>query len=467
MTVRKYQKYKESGSPWLPRVPEQWNVSPLLSVANERTESNIGMLENNLLSLSYGRIVRKDIDSNNGLLPESFETYQIVRPGDIVLRLTDLQNDKRSLRSAIVQEQGIITSAYLALQPRGIEPRFLAYLLRAYDLTKVFYSMGGGLRQSMKYADLKRMPVVLPSKIEQTAIAAFLDRETAKIDTLIAEQKKLIVLLDEKRLTTISHVVTRGLNPNTPMNNAGVTWLGEVPAHWKIMQLRHLADVLRGRFSHRPRNDPAFYDGDFPFVQTGDITSAGRYIQNFKQTLNERGAAVSKEFPAGTLVMAIAANIGDVAILDFPAYFPDSIVGMVPKSDIELQFLYYMLIAMKPPMLQTATVSTQMNLNVDQITSLYAVCPPIPEQKKIYEFLNAELAKIETLATTAEQGIALLQERRCALISAAVTGQIDVRDALEEATAEPLGTGDEGLCVHAPADLTQAQALLERNYAEN
>jgi type I restriction enzyme S subunit len=131
--------------------------------------------------------------------------------------------------------------------------------------------------------------------------------------------------------------------------------------------------------------------------------------------------------------MAIAANIGDVAILNFPAYFPDSIVGMVPKSAVELQYLYYLLIAMKAPMLQTATVSTQMNLNVDQITSLSAARPPIEEQNGVVMFLDAELAKVDALQAVAKRGIELLLERRSALIAAAVTGQIDVRGAMTQA----------------------------------
>ena len=429
MSLPRYPEYKDSGVAWLGEVPAHWAIKPFYSVASERNESNAGMLEDNLLSLSYGRIVRKNIESNDGLLPESFETYQIVKPGDIVFRLTDLQNDKRSLRTAFVEEQGIITSAYLAAAPSGVQSDYLSYLLRAYDVTKVFYSMGGGLRQSMKFSDIKRLPTLAPSTEEQTAITTFLDRETAKIDGLIAEQEKLIALLAEKRQATISHAVTKGLNPNAPMKASGVEWLGEVPAHWTVKQIRHFAEILRGKFTHRPRNDPAFYDGDYPFVQTGDITSAERYITTFKQTLNQRGADVSKEFPKGTLVMAIAANIGDVAILDFPAYFPDSIVGLVPQSDISLLFLFYLMMAMKGPMIQTATISTQMNLNVDQISSLIAGCPPTKEQDTIVSFLNVETARLDELTGEAIRGIALLKERRSTLISAAVTGEIDVRGA--------------------------------------
>lgn len=435
MSVPAYPEYKDSGVPWLGEVPRHWWRKPLFALAKELDERNQGMQEDNLLSLSYGKIKRKNIGDNDGLLPASFETYQIVERDDIVWRLTDLQNDQRSLRTGIVRERGIITSAYLATRPVAVLPEFLAYLLRAYDLTKVFYSMGGGLRQSMKFSDVKWLPIMLPSEAEQTAIATFLDRETAKIDALVAEQERLIALLKEKRQAVMSHAVTKGLNPHAPMKDSGIEWLGEIPAHWEVKAIRHFAEVLRGKFTHRPRNDPAYYDGDFPFIQTGDITGSGKFITTYRQTLNALGASVSKEFPAGTLVMAIAANIGDVAILEFPAYFPDSIVGLVPKNGVELTFLYCLMQAMKQPMLMTATVSTQMNLNVDQIVSMIAAQPPLDEQAAIVAHLEHQIVKTSQLVAEAQAAITLLQERRAALISAAVTGKIDVRG-LVDASSE-------------------------------
>ena len=207
-TGKPYPKYKPSGVEWLGDIPEHWEVDPLFSFGRERKEKNKGMVEENLLSLSYGRIIRKDITSTDGLLPESFETYQIVRKGDIVFRLTDLQNDKRSLRSALVEEDGIITSAYLAIQPRGPSSNFLNYLYRSYDTCKVFYSMGGGLRQSMKYDDMKRLPSLMPPCQEQTVIGNFLDSETAKLNSLISEKQTLIKSLKEYRTSLIHEAVT-------------------------------------------------------------------------------------------------------------------------------------------------------------------------------------------------------------------------------------------------------------------
>jgi type I restriction enzyme S subunit len=263
MSLPRYPQYKDSGVTWIGQMPAHWRIQPLLSIAPERYDSNAGMLEDNLPSLSYGRIVRKDIESNDGLLPESFETYQIVRPNDIVFRLTDLQNDKRSLRTAIVEEQGIITSAYVAAKPSGINARYLNYLLRAYDVTKVFYSMGGGLRQSMKFSDIKRLPVIVPAVAEQTAIATFLDRETGKIDALIAEQTSSSPCLAKSVRPSFPMPSPRDWNPDVPMRDSGVAWLGEVPEHWRVCPLKFLVTFSSGGTPSKENLD--YWDGDLPW----------------------------------------------------------------------------------------------------------------------------------------------------------------------------------------------------------
>ena len=153
-----------------------WEIKSLGKVCIEVKKLNIGNIENNLLSLSYGEIINKDIESATGLVPESFDTYNIVESGDIVLRLTDLQNDKKSLRVGQVKERGIITSAYTTLRSTGISPRWLYYTLHAYDLEKYFYSMGSGLRQSMKFDDLKNLPIAIPNIETQMKITGYLDR---------------------------------------------------------------------------------------------------------------------------------------------------------------------------------------------------------------------------------------------------------------------------------------------------
>ena len=200
---------RDSGIDWIAEVPAAWKTTTISIVTDENKAKNTDLSEKNLLSLSYGRIIRKDIDLAFGLLPASFDSYQIVEPGYIVLRMTDLQNDKRSLRSALVNERGIITSAYIGLKVRGpISSGYFAWLLRFYDLAKVFYSLGGGVRQSANYKEIGKIPILVPSIAEQQNIADFLEEKSAEIDLTIAHINRQIDLLSKYRKQVINDTVT-------------------------------------------------------------------------------------------------------------------------------------------------------------------------------------------------------------------------------------------------------------------
>ncbi|GAA3721369.1 restriction endonuclease subunit S [Salinicoccus jeotgali] len=202
-------KMKDSGVEWIGEIPEHWEISSLNLHLKESKTKNIGNKEKNVLSLSYGRIKRRNIKNNFGLLPESFETYRVVKNGDIVLRLTDLQNDKRSLRVGLVKEKGIITSAYLTLVPnQNILSEYASLLLHAYDLKKVFYGFGSGVRQSIGFQELKKLPILLPSKEEQYDICIYLKNFTENIDETLIQLKEQITKLKEYRQSLIYEAVT-------------------------------------------------------------------------------------------------------------------------------------------------------------------------------------------------------------------------------------------------------------------
>ncbi len=200
---------RDSGVEWLGKVPEHWSVKPAYITFEPTVKKNSDGKETNVLSLSYGRIVKRSVDTNFGLLPESFNTYQIINIGDLVLRLTDLQNDKKSLRVGLAKQNGIITSAYLKLKCKPmIDSYFAYYLLHSYDTTKVFYGMGGGLRQSMKFEELRRLPILLPEMKEQHNIVKFLTQKIGKFDSLIEASIQKIELMKERKIALISAVVT-------------------------------------------------------------------------------------------------------------------------------------------------------------------------------------------------------------------------------------------------------------------
>ena len=428
--LKPYAVYKESGLPWLGQVPAHWETRPAFGAFVPNRARNRGMKEKTVLSLSYGRIVIKPTEKLHGLVPESFETYQIVNPGDIILRTTDLQNDHTSLRVGMVRDRGIITSAYLALRSSdGVSPEYGFQFLNVWDSSKAIYGYGSGLRQNLDFSHFKRMPVSVPPPDEQAAIVQFLDWANGRLERAIRAKRKVIALLSEQKQAIIHRAVTRGLDPTVPLKPSGIPWLGDIPQHWEVRRVKQATRILRGRFSHRPRNDASLYDGKYPFIQTGVVAQASKLITSYSQTLNEKGLAVSKLFPSGTLVMTIAANIGEVAVLTFDACFPDSIVGFVPTPSADRDYLYMVFLCMKPELLREAPVNTQGNLNVERIGAMGIPFPSLGEQRQIAKRAEAETTAFDSAISRLEREIELLREYRTRLVADVVTGKLDVREA--------------------------------------
>lgn len=200
---------KPSNIEWVGDIPVHWTISRFAFFFAEHNISNKGVNHQNLLSLSFGKIIRKNIDSCDGLLPATFETYQIVEPGNIIFRFTDLQNDHKSLRVGLVNEEGIITSAYTCVQGnKETLPKFAFYMLHSYDIKKVFYKLGGGMRQSLNYRTIKDMKVVFPPIDEQKEIAVYLDEKCAKIDAILEKINTEVERLKELKRSLINEVVT-------------------------------------------------------------------------------------------------------------------------------------------------------------------------------------------------------------------------------------------------------------------
>lgn len=200
---------KDSGIEWIGEIPKHWEITYLKKFFYEGKNKNKFGQEKNLLSLSYGKIINKDINTQEGLLPKNFNNYNIVEKESIVIRPTDLQNDKRSLRTGYVNEKGIITSAYINLKPKkNINSKYFHYLLHSYDLIKVFYNMGSGVRQGLTYSEFSKLLVLNPNKIEQEQIVAYLDKKTATIDEVIAAKQKQLEILEEYKKSLIYEYVT-------------------------------------------------------------------------------------------------------------------------------------------------------------------------------------------------------------------------------------------------------------------
>ncbi len=425
MSHPRYPAYKPSGVPWLGDVPSHWEVLPLLAVMKESYAPNTGNAVSTVLSLSYGRIVVRDVESNMGLLPDSFETYQIVKPGDIVLRLTDLQNDQRSLRVGKVSQPGIITSAYVALRAvEGVSKDFCHLLLHGYDLLKVFYAQGGGVRQTMKYDDLKRLPIPLPPPEEQRAIAAFLDRETAQIDALIARLEALVALLQEKRQALISHAVTKGLDPTAPMKESGVEWLGEVPGHWEVERNKWLFREVDQRSEL----------GDEELLSVSHITGVTpRSEKNVTMFMAESNEGYKVCRPGDLVINTMWAYMGALGISSHhgivsPSYNVYRLINDDLLDSKYLDLLYRTPVhVMEIKRNSRGVWESRLRLYPDEFFEMYTPVPPRREQELILQYLAQLTDQMAVVSDQCLKTIELLRERRAALISAAVTGQIDVR----------------------------------------
>ena len=431
---QKYAEYKDSGVEWLGEIPSHWDSKPLkyLCTYNDEVLTEATSSDTEIQYIDIGSVsATEGISHIETMLFKDAPSRarRIVKDGDVIVSTV------RTYLEAIAPidnppENLIVSTGFAVIRPnKNLYKGYAAYCLRAKGFIKEVVARSVGVSYpAINSSDLVNIAVPSIAYSEQTKIANFLDHETAKIDSLIEKQQQLIELLKEKRQAVISHAVTKGLNPNVSMKDSGVEWLGQVPEHWIVKSYRHASRIYRGKFGHRPRNDPAFYDGEYPFIQTGDVARADKYITEYSQTLNEKGKEVSQLFPKGTLMMAIAANIGDTAILGFEAYAPDSVVGFKPHDQIDLEFLKYSFMAALPALEQTSTQSTQANLNVERIGAVQGSFPSKGEQKKIVQYLDQLLEHYRVTENKAESTIQLMQERRTALISAAVTGKIDVRN---------------------------------------
>ncbi len=425
--MRRYESYKDSGVEWLGDVPSHWESFPLFVQAKISSITN--HIDKELLSVYLDRgVVRfSDVDEKRtNVTSFDLSKYQLVRKGNLVL------NNQQAWRGSVgvSSYEGIVSPAYLILElSNKFDPHYANYLFRNGSMVSHYLiaSKGvGTIQRNLYWGNLRRAPIFIPLLSEQQKIAQFLDDKTAKIDQAVDLTEKQIALLKEHKQILIQNAVTRGLNPDVPLKDSGVEWIGKVPEHWEVKQIKYLTKIYRGKFGHRPRNDPALYDGIYPFVQTGDVARANKYITNYTQTLNDKGIKVSQLFPQGALLMAIAANIGDVAILDFEAYAPDSIVGFTPNKEISLKFLYYCFITLAEELKRSAIQNTQANLNIERIGSIKSVYPNIEEQCQITNYLDIQIGKIDQTIELKTAHIEKLKEYKSVLINDVVTGKVRV-----------------------------------------
>lgn len=275
--------------------------------------------------------------------------------------------------------------------------------------------------------EMAEIELLLPPLFEQQNIANYLDFKCSQTQSILEQSLFSIEEYKKLKQAVITQAVTKGVRGEREMKDSGVEWIGEIPKEWVCEKIKYATSISRGLFNHRPRNDERYYNGKYPFIQTGDVANATKYIVSYSQTLNELGKSVSKDFPKGTLTMTIAANVGDVAILNFDAYFPDSVVGFVPNKNIRTLYLFYVFSAMKDEFIRTAIKSTQLNLNIDRVKETFIpVTLNVNEQCEIENYLESKCAEIDGLIAKKEQLVKELESYKKSLIYEVVTGKREV-----------------------------------------
>lgn len=389
----------------------RWNLHPLWGLAPRVDHKNDGLVESNLLSLSYGQVVRKDINEIGGLRPDSYETYNIIAPGDTVLRMTDLQNDQRSIRTGLATERGIITSAYITVRPDGdkVEPRFLHSVLRAYDIKKTFYEMGVGVRQTLKYAELADLPIPLPPRDTQRAIADYLDRETGEIDAMLATLDELAETLRLRRVQAIQSAVRSS----------------------RSIGIGLMLDVKLGKMLQTKPKSPT--DRLQPYLRAAHIQPGGRLdlaIDTKEMYFSEYEAEALSLRAGDAVIVEGGAGFGRAAYLteDMPGWgFQNSIIRLRGASADTRYVVYALQAALESGEIAMAcNAATFAHFTAEKVEGFRIPYHGTDQHRRIADHLDEVTGRIDAMLTKIDELKALLVERRAALITDVVTGRKQV-----------------------------------------
>lgn len=434
MSFPAYPDYKDSGVPWLGEVPVSWSVERFRHVFRESGEKIESEVIGPMLSVSgyRGIEVKEYDDENRRRLDEELIGYRIVRRGQLVVNTMWLNY----AGLGVSDHEGHVSPAYRSYwTERDVDRRYIHHLMRSSIYVQGYTRLLTGIRPNslqMSRDDLMDFPVVVPPRVEQTAVAAFLDRETAKIDALVAEQERLIALLKEKRQAIISDAVTKGLNPHAPMKDSGIEWLGEIPAHWEVMALKRACSMVRDG-THQP---PSRVDDGVPLLSVRNVQNDRfTFLSDDSQISYEDYAELARSFvpAAGDVLLAIVgATLGKSAVVepgmsDF--HIQRSLAIFRPKTFLHSQWLHnaFRSTGFQKLLWNNVGYSAQPGIYLGALANFRIAVPPRTEQDKILEQLKPQETAFNALLADAQAAITLLQERRAALISAAVTGKIDVR----------------------------------------
>lgn len=454
-----YPEYKDSGIQWIGEVPSHWSICSLKRTVDRCTNGfwgaepngvndiivlRVADFDRNKLSIGVGKLTLRSISFKE-------RENRLLKKGDLLIEKSG-GGEKTLVGCTILFDKDFtaVTSNFVAkMTPLdGYHSRFLKYafsLLYAGRVNLPAVKQVTGIQNLDSDAYLMEK-FCFPLEVEQTQIANFLDHETAQIDILIDKQQQLIKLLKEKRQAVISHAVTKGLNPDAPMKDSGVEWLGEVPEHWVVSKIKNFAKIESG---HTPSKTKEEYwiNCTIPWVSLNDSQQLKvvDYIEETKYNISELGMANSSAhlLPERAVVFTRDASIGLSAITTGPMAVSQHLIAWIcNESYLIPEYLLLVFYAMESEFDRYTSGATLKTIGMDNVRSLTAAIPPISEQKKIINWAFESIQKIKNSINGSEKIVELLQERRTALISAAVTGKIDVRYPI----SHPTGNAEMSLC---------------------
>lgn len=425
--MEKYDSYSETGVNWIPSIPDHWEKRSLRSFIRLFTEKGYGDAQ--LLSVTRERGViernKDDKEENHNFVPEDLSGYKHIMPGDFVI------NKMKSWQGSygVSAFEGIVSPAYFTCKLSNVDKDFFSWAIRSKAYVPFFTQYSKGIRVDQWDLDpiaLMKIPFFLPSPSEQKAIVEYLDRETQKINSFIAAKEKELALLDELKQAEIANAVTHGLNPDAPMKPSGISWLGDIPAHWEVRRLGRLAKFKTG-------TTPKFYDNDLK-SETINWYTPGDFSDDF--ILNDSKRRLNKdEFednggsytPAGSvLIIGIGGTAGKVACTKSPCHMNQQITAILPNHDITPLFLMLYLRSLNKTLIETAPYTTLPILNNTFLSKILTILPSIEEQTEIVDYITRRYDKINAMISNIQTEIAHLKEYKQRLIADAVTGQIKV-----------------------------------------
>lgn len=331
----------------------------------------------------------------------------VVESGDVLLNITGAS----IARCCIVPNEFLparVNQHVAIIRPTEyVDSKFLNYLIvnPKFKAQLLWQGAGGATRQALTKAMVEELNIPLPSLPEQKRIVEKLDALLTRIDTAIEHLQQSVTLADALYASELASVFSSGQDK------------------WPLRELNEVAEVARGKSKHRPRNDKSLFGGEYPFIQTGDVRNAQKYIKNYSATYNEKGLQQSKLWPKDTICLTIAANIGDVAILGMSACFPDSVVG-ISSSELETDYLYYFLTTLQQQLDSKANAAAQKNINLKILSEIKIPVPSLDEQKSIVRQIN----EIDRLAAKAKaeisEKITMMQQLKASILDSAFKGEL-------------------------------------------